>query len=55
MSNVIIKQINVKQEHRLSVLEELIKNIHNYTGEMLGIIEELKYMEFLKNDLLKNE
>lgn len=51
MDNKLIGQICNKREQRLDVLEELVINLHNNTGEMLGIIEEIKYLEFLQNDI----
>ena len=55
MINKLIEQICNKHEQRLDVLEELIGSLHNNTGEMLGIIEEIKYLEFLKNYLEKDK
>ncbi len=49
--NSLIEKINKRQERRLDVLEELVKNIYQYTGEMLGVIEEIRYLEFLKDDI----
>ena len=53
MNKEIIKEISDKKDQRLDVLEELIQNINNYTGEMLGIIEEIKYLDFIKEDFDK--
>jgi len=53
MNREIIKLISDKKDQRLDVLEELIQNINNYTGEMLGIIEEIKYLDFIKEDFYK--
>lgn len=47
----LLKQVCNNQEKRLDVLEEIIENMHNNMGEILGIIEEIKYLEYLKNDL----
>ena len=51
IDNKLIKQIRNRHEQRIDVLEELVNNLHNNTGEMLGIIEEIKYLEFLQNDI----
>ena len=51
MNNKLIEEICNKQEQRLEVLEEIIENIHCNMGDLLGIIEEIKYLEFLKNSV----
>ncbi|MBO6088081.1 hypothetical protein J6P92_07050 [bacterium] len=55
MDYKLIEQIRNKREQRLDVLEELVNNLHNNTGEMLGIIEEIKYLEFLQNNLTSKQ
>lgn len=49
--NAVIEKINKRKERRLDILEELVKNIHQYSGELLGVIEEIRYLEFLKDDI----
>lgn len=49
--NVVIEKINKRKERRLDILEELVKSMHQNTGELLGVIEEIRYLEFLKDDI----
>lgn len=50
---MINKKLFEIQEGRLEVLEELIQNMYMSFGEMLGILETLKYLQYIQKDIEK--